>query len=728
MAYTPSTDFLALLRSTGGGVRTEQMPGLNYVIQALARVGLISVAISYTAPTINQSSTAWFRPSSPSWSAEGVLYLWNSAVGAYQPAAPTLWAELLATYTSPLVPGVIPCTATGADAVVLTPFAGMPAITAYTDSSPILSWTQQTTNTAAATVQVGSLPALAAYRNNGAILIGPGDLVGGLAYTATRVSSLNSGAGGWVVNAAYQQPAALYATQAVAAASVIPATTQFLITGGFATVGDYGDAMYGHASSLQPGGFQSVDGQFWQNISPVLRPEMFSSSLTTTAIQAAINWADAVGVGEVRLRSANYRAVVQTGKNYCLNLTGSVSLIGEAPYLGAGTPSGSIISWGSEVGNTDDICLWSATALTQGAKITGIAWLADGFSSFTTTYGRHIIHAQGNGIYWHQVCEISDCYLTTSTGNAIFIDNAISDNNWQNCNIRDNIIFGGIKGVNVLDNSTIERNTFFNYSKVGMELTFAGGAANGTIRHNHGTSNYEALILHAGISMHIENNYFEMIAAFGGTTGYLYTLIGDTGPLTCGSFTGNICSQLGSWGLTGLVYFNNAAGWEVSGNYLNNGAGSPIAGINFDIGCTRCIIGGNFIVSGSGTFTSTNPNTPGIVLTGTTSQVAAQAPVGYDVPLTPVNSWVANGEVLSVRKERTGLCHLFGDLASGTTTSTTVVTVLPAGYRPLSAVYRMVYSAGNAIPIEIDTSGNVTIQAVAGASLTFGVSFAAPVT
>jgi len=95
MSYTPTTDFIALLRNTGAGVRTEQMPGLDFVVSAMARAGLINLVISATAPLSNQATTVWFQPASPSWSAEGVLFLWNAAATAYQPATPALWAAYL---------------------------------------------------------------------------------------------------------------------------------------------------------------------------------------------------------------------------------------------------------------------------------------------------------------------------------------------------------------------------------------------------------------------------------------------------------------------------------------------------------------------------------------------------------------------------------------------------------------------------------------------------------
>lgn len=96
MSYTPTTDFLALLRQTSGGVRTARMPGLDYVVAALARAGLFQLSVGQTAPTTNQQSTAWLQPSVPSWVAEGTVWLWNAVTSAYAPATPALWNALLA--------------------------------------------------------------------------------------------------------------------------------------------------------------------------------------------------------------------------------------------------------------------------------------------------------------------------------------------------------------------------------------------------------------------------------------------------------------------------------------------------------------------------------------------------------------------------------------------------------------------------------------------------------
>ena len=96
MSYTPSTDFLALLRSTAGGMRTAQMPGLDYVIAAMARAGMFSLSIGQTPPTSNQDETVWLKPALQSWTAEGAVFLWNAATLEYEPGHHHLWAALWA--------------------------------------------------------------------------------------------------------------------------------------------------------------------------------------------------------------------------------------------------------------------------------------------------------------------------------------------------------------------------------------------------------------------------------------------------------------------------------------------------------------------------------------------------------------------------------------------------------------------------------------------------------
>lgn len=106
MAYNPVTDFLALLRQTSGGMRTERVPGLDYVLAAMARAGFFQLSVGQTAPTSNQASTVWLQPALQSWTTEGTVFLWNPGTLVYEPATPALWAALLAAQSVRVVQDV----------------------------------------------------------------------------------------------------------------------------------------------------------------------------------------------------------------------------------------------------------------------------------------------------------------------------------------------------------------------------------------------------------------------------------------------------------------------------------------------------------------------------------------------------------------------------------------------------------------------------------------------
>lgn len=95
MSYNPATDYVGLWRNIAGQVSKVEMPGLDYVVAALARAGVITLSVSATAPVANQSTTAWLQAAVPSYSAEGVLQLWNAATSAYAAATPALFFDML---------------------------------------------------------------------------------------------------------------------------------------------------------------------------------------------------------------------------------------------------------------------------------------------------------------------------------------------------------------------------------------------------------------------------------------------------------------------------------------------------------------------------------------------------------------------------------------------------------------------------------------------------------
>lgn len=95
MVYNPATDFLALWRNIAGVLSKLEMPGMDYVIAALARAGVIVVSVSATAPVVAQSTTAWLRAAVPSSSAEGTFFLWDKVTTTYLAATPGLFLQFL---------------------------------------------------------------------------------------------------------------------------------------------------------------------------------------------------------------------------------------------------------------------------------------------------------------------------------------------------------------------------------------------------------------------------------------------------------------------------------------------------------------------------------------------------------------------------------------------------------------------------------------------------------
>lgn len=103
MSYAPPVDFLALLRQVSSGVELARMPSLDFAVAALARANLFRLWVGQSAPISSQANTVWLRPALPSWTAEGVVFLWDADTAAYAAATPALWARLLFAASSSYV-------------------------------------------------------------------------------------------------------------------------------------------------------------------------------------------------------------------------------------------------------------------------------------------------------------------------------------------------------------------------------------------------------------------------------------------------------------------------------------------------------------------------------------------------------------------------------------------------------------------------------------------------
>lgn len=130
MAYNPLTDFPALIRKIGNQAAIEEMPGLDFVIMALARAGMFRVLVGQTAPVANMATTVWIKSALPSWTAESQVFLWNAGSAAYELATPTLWFMVL---TQP-AGTVFQIAASGA-----APIAGNTSLLAVQRTAPALT-------------------------------------------------------------------------------------------------------------------------------------------------------------------------------------------------------------------------------------------------------------------------------------------------------------------------------------------------------------------------------------------------------------------------------------------------------------------------------------------------------------------------------------------------------------------------------------------------------------
>lgn len=97
MVYNPATDFLAIWRNVLGQASKAEMPGLDFMVSALARAGFITLSVSATAPVVSQSTTAWLQAAVPGYTGEGVMRLWDPVTAAYVAATPALFFKMLET-------------------------------------------------------------------------------------------------------------------------------------------------------------------------------------------------------------------------------------------------------------------------------------------------------------------------------------------------------------------------------------------------------------------------------------------------------------------------------------------------------------------------------------------------------------------------------------------------------------------------------------------------------
>jgi hypothetical protein len=96
--------------------------------------------------------------------------------------------------------GSIPCAAAGQNTISLTPFTNTPTVVSYTDLAPSFVFAAAQTSNGSVQINAALVGARNAYKWNGSVQCGSGDIIAGNVYRATPLQALNGGAGGFVVD------------------------------------------------------------------------------------------------------------------------------------------------------------------------------------------------------------------------------------------------------------------------------------------------------------------------------------------------------------------------------------------------------------------------------------------------------------------------------------------------------------------------------------------------
>jgi len=282
------------------------------------------------------------------------------------------------------------------------------------------------------------------------------------------------------------------------------------------------------------------------------------------------------------------------------------------------------------------------------------------------------------------------------------------------CIFSDSIIQNGFSLQASGDSIHIERN-IISGNGIGVYASLTSGASELTIIGNNITTNGGQIRIDSGSRFRILNNNIEQqVATTGGTT--MIYIAGTNGTMANGEIRGNHMGAFTGSNMTANIYLtSNAIGTTIDGNTMLNSNAGFVGPAILDQG-TQTRIGFNQYGTNI-----TNPISP----VGTGCMGAAKN-------LSLQNGWVTfnAGKAPYVYKDAFGMVFIVGILASGTVTANTVLFTLPDSNFYPQQLLRFAVPSNNGSAaihgeIQIDTSGNVTIQAGGSPYLGIDVSFPA---
>lgn len=449
----------------------------------------------------------------------------------------------------------------------------------------------------------------------------------------------------------------------------------------------------------------------------------------TAPLQAAINACGTFG-RNLWLPEGRYLVTDASPNNYCLSITKPITIIGAGFYT-AIVPKSTVGSAADTVRIEPSVSVWCKITLlnfTIGSTNTGTRYGNRGVFLYTNAAGsnapkftmRDMSIYQGSGGPGYSFVHINTAANNPNGGMYAALI--------QNCTL-----VGGIYLSDSGDSNVIQKN-IVSGSNIGILYSLVSGASCLSIEDNNITATGGAIKGDYGSRTVIRHNNIEMPSG-SGSNGAIVDFNGGNGVAYQCSFTDNHISAFGTSTVTTAVRVRNMNGMDIARNTFLSGASSLVTAINVLDGSAQNVrihpntygaapqfsasayAGGTTYTAGA-YVTSSGYNWVSLQAANTGHAPEASptwwqltsgprildggtGTCGVIKPLPALqNGWVYYGTSRSIPlmfKDVTGVVHLQGAVASGTTTAGTALTALPAGFYPKLLLNFNVHSLGGAV-------------------------------
>lgn len=530
----------------------------------------------------------------------------------------------------------------------------------------------------------------------------PGNNTALAASTAFVTAAVASGGGGSGATSAYD-------TRTVAIATIIPSTTQGIMTYGYSNAGDGGGARYRKVGSIAAGklGFTSADGANWEIAETAINVDMAGAKGDGTtddsvAIRAAI--ASVPRGGDLLFTAGKTYGVTQDGATAgCLNISNPINLIGVGGYTNIKPLS---------VANTVDVIVINGSTTVED-RFTTITNLFIGDPSTGQRTGRHgiVLRTAVAGSFFRRITVEKNFICPQASPTAghrgIFCDNNAT-----------NVPNGGIY-TSVFQNNTIGQGIFLSQSgdtiaindcafygiNPGIEVDLVANATGPYIRGCNIVNTGGAVKINRAYGFVIDGGIYEPISG-SGSNGAVIDINGGSSTVIGGLIQNVVFVPLGGATFTRYIRIRNS---QMIRCQMNEMPGSGIT--CHDIASSLGTVIGKSIIGSGNTYVADDG---GSQTTGAGFYIGNAGRPAFQ------NSWSNFGSTtttLRFYKDMSGFVHIEGYVTGGTLSS--VVFTLPVGYRPSAFV------ANPPGTVQVNAAGQVFSTHTSNTQVNMAVSFLA---